>query len=507
MPEINIAEIFHGIERAQDRPLRRELMQAETARTRAGTEEIQQRTKHEQMVDSLAQELKLKKEELNTLNSYWFKVENKLEPTAAEHAVFWKGLGSNDYLKGKTLPEVQKIVEGAEGIRNNGLIKYAKQFQQANENKQGFVITRDQDPELFNHIDAQMGHLISQGTDRTGKQSQDKRVSKIIYDPNEATFSFGLDVKDSNGQIYPAGMSHGRDANPNAPIIKMPAGMFVSQNEALVRVGKEIQARRIALGDEKATQQWEQGKKDAGHAAGWYAVQDLLKRNPKASVDQQIATYSQAALQSGVLTQADITPVTKQMKEGKQPPKTTSTTLADIEKTHPDASPAELAKLLDEEKEKESKRKSREKVAGRVPTEKTQLITDAEGQSRLVDKSTGRSKLVTDESGQPVKGKRELSPSDILRQQQRETGKGGISEIVDLDDDIPEEEKEEFVDKASSADPKLTAKQAVVWAKKEFGIKTLPTGVPKGSKLLPQKSKAGNPVYKDSKGKLYEVRP
>jgi hypothetical protein len=469
----NLDRVLDSILYAKEAPLRRELMEKESALRTAQTESIETQIASRKQDIDIAKHLQMRMDTLDFLKSYQAKKRAGQETTVDEDSAAWIAKVNNPYLRDKTIDEARKVVGAAKEVRNR-LIKYKPQFDMANQSGQGFRINREQDPQFFEALHTFLGSQIKEGTDRTGQSAQEKNINSIFYDPSDKTVAFGLQVKDANGKTYYAPMTYGRNANPNAQVIKIPIGLIESQNRGFLVEADDLDSLRMKYGDKEATKMWEEQQRNAKenreYAKGEQAVLDILKKNPRTPLNELEAIFSKAAGESGILSEEKIINRIKQMKSEKQT-RTISSDMQDFEAysgfTPEDRGTEKYKTAFDAWEEKKSKRKIKEKQAEKSPHEAYEIKPDEEGKLWRIPKAGGKATPVETVPGTQLKGKRELSPQDIHNM---ETRSKNIANIVDDDEDIPEGQKEEVISKANSSDLKVVAREAVKQAKETMGI-------------------------------------
>ncbi len=560
-----VTDIFN---QQEDRKMKRELMEREKAAADVSLEQHKLQTEALKENLQFQRETRLRADELRNLTAAKAKFEAGGDLDKDELGLVLRATGGMTLWK-DVPPEEWTTLHNNLGTLQKGMEQNWPQISQALQQRmadgfKGVMVDETQAQDWFNALNKVYRSQINRGNDRHGQPTGvEKSISKLYIDGETGTMVPYLRVKDSKDETYFAPMTVDRGNDPQAPLLQLPLQIFQAQLKSNVSMSKMLDAAMMKLGSEETRKRWDSEretlKQNDAFLAGDKAVENLLNTKPNVTdrelqnafltscraymKENRIAVKEQdlrneagkitRGTQPRILGKKDVeglsrawakvdpnSPTSKQRSQFLQALSEEGIEVTENQlekyiddfksesKIAPEPGPIKqgLEKRKLDIKEREVKTKEEELTSGKK--DKFRIEKDAEGNLIRVDVTTGKSSLVTDiETGKSVKGRRELSIGDLRLIDKKSEQ---VASLIYEDTDIPLEDIDKVKEYASGLFEKemgLTPIQAKNRAKKDLGIIELPKGVPRGSKLLPQKSKGGNPVYKSPNGKLFEVRP
>lgn len=293
------ATITDVVGREENRAMRRELMDREKAQ-----QDIQMQAQTEQLKAFREDREFLRKTRMN---------EEELMKLAAAKETWAAGgtLSDEDFpriIKAGLVSERFKDVPPEEWPRLNknlqtlrtGIDKLWPTLNGQLSKGQGVYVTDEQAPEWFNALNVVYGKEINRGQSEYGAENAaEKRITRIYLDPRNGTMTPYLRVKNAaSGDEYYAPMTYDRGTNPDSPVLQIPYQLFAATLNADVDMSKMLDAAMIRLGSKEtlkvAQAQRETLKKNDVFAAGDIAIEELLTKNPRASIDKRKNVASRA---------------------------------------------------------------------------------------------------------------------------------------------------------------------------------------------------------------------
>ena len=319
----------------------------------------------------------------------------------------------------KNVGEIDDMIKSARGVKAF-IDKASPVIQQKIANKEGVTIDRTQYPEEFENLEKIFGDEINRGADSTGQEAKEKKLQSISIGP-DGRMAFNLRVVGSDGKEYYSPMTVDRGNDPKAPVLMMPVGVFNAAIGSYTKMGDYLDAIHMQLGDKefekKMSSHYETSRKSQAVGAGQVSVDNLLKKNPKASVNELRNAFKEGANKIGTLDPKELSQEARDYVQEREHKNSTEASLA-LEATEDTPEGRKAKKALGIIAQTDQAKK-REPVA---PKDKMALDRDPEGNLIRVDLTSGTAKKVTYEgTGQLVKAqpKGNVKPTEEEKQKKK----------------------------------------------------------------------------------------